>query len=155
MPEKYIEKYLYEINLVFTQKELENLLLNELPALELKLNNIQKLYSNYSTLYVKTELQDLFIFSLFKNKITIWNYSGGINIFNNFNLPYNGWSLKYSIDYIFKTLDNFTNGYLVCSDCNKVVKFDDVKNNRSQLGFFCDNCWNNKYKNLIKKEKYD
>jgi hypothetical protein len=149
--------HLYEIGIIFTQRELENLLLNDLQELDLKLNNIKKLYSNQSTLYVKTTLQDLFQFQLNKNKIFVWNYSGGILILNNFKIPHNGWKLEYSIEHIFKTLDNFTNGLLLCAgdNCGHIVKYDDVKNNVSQLGFFCDQCWENKYKNLAKKEKYD
>jgi len=148
-------EYLYDLGLIFTQNKLEKLLSNNLSELDLKLSCIKKLYSNQSTLYLRTTLQDLFMFQINKDKISVWNYSGGILIINSLKIPNNGWTLNYTIEYIFKALDNFTNGWLVCSGCSRAIRYEDAKNNVSQSGFFCDGCWNEKYKSLAKKERYD
>jgi len=144
--------YLYNIGIILSQRELEKQLIDNLPELDLKLTNIKKLYPNNPTLYLKSSLGDMFTFLLNKNKITIWNYTGGIQIINNLKIPHNGWSVEFTVKYLFEQLDNFTNDFVMCKKCNKIVHYSEVKNNVDIEGIYCDKCWLDKGSN--KKKEY-
>ncbi len=61
-------------------------------------------------------------------------------------------------DFVKKVLDTselFTMGKLHCSDCGKVVNYQEVSGNRYFAGIYCNDCWERKWKAIEAKENYN
>ena len=50
---------------------------------------------------------------------------------------------------------NFENGFLKCSECGELVKYEEVRNHRYFAGLYCTHCWETKYKAIEAAETYN
>lgn len=50
---------------------------------------------------------------------------------------------------------NFENGLIKCADCGKLVKYEDIRNNRFFAGLYCDECWEREWKEVEANETYN
>ena len=86
--------------------------------------------------------------------LSVWDNTGNTSIISGI-VPED---ISERRDFVKKVLDTseiFTAGKIHCSDCGKVVNYQEVSRNRYFAGIYCNECWEGKWKAIEAKENYN
>jgi hypothetical protein len=97
---------------------------------------------------------DTFTFILSGKHLTIWEYSGDIEVAEA-SLVEDLKERRKQVNNLLSLLDKFSLGTILCSGCNKECKLEEIKSHRFYSGIYCDECWEKKYKHAASIERYD
>lgn len=56
---------------------------------------------------------------------------------------------------VVKRMEEFSVGYIHCSDCGEKIKYHDETGGRYFAGIYCQKCWDGKWKAIEAKENYN
>ncbi len=86
--------------------------------------------------------------------LSVWDAYGSTSIISGI-VPENSKERQAFIEKVIAFSEEFTKGKIHCSDCGKIVNYNDVRGNRYFAGIYCDDCWNSKWKEIEAKENYN
>lgn len=105
---------------------------------------------NHVSIRISNIFGEEFLITFNRNQITIWDHTGH-------NLLYRKSSELFTKE-IFRDLkqaiENWTEGYVNCSDCNKKTQISEI-GGKYFAGNYCTACWENKWKAIEEKETYN
>lgn len=111
-------------------------------------------YFRFSNIY-----GDEFAFQIYPMKfkpgsvdLSVWDAMGGTAIAHALIVPGDPTN---EIGRVIKTSEEFTQGIIHCSGCQKPIEYAQVKKQRYFAGIYCDECWNSKYKAIEANENYE
>jgi len=93
-----------------------------------------------------------FKFMLYDNYLSVWDYTGGTLIVEGRVPDENRWDF---INNIILMSEQWTKGYIQCSNCRTMIKYLDNIGHRFYAGTYCDKCWDGKWRTVESEENYD
>ena len=86
----------------------------------------------------------------------VWDSTGGTSIFSAvFDDGLSEQSRRAIVNRAIERMEEFSVGYVYCSDCGKKVKYHDETGGRYFAGIYCKDCWERKWKAIEAKETYN
>ena len=95
-----------------------------------------------------------FAFSIHANTVTLWTHNGQILIAE-VALASDLKERENQIKYLLAKTEDFTNGFVLCANCDKKIKYHENMKHRYCAGLYCGTCWENSIKEKAEKENYN
>lgn len=86
------------------------------------------------------------------DELVIWANNGRTEIGHYFGMK--GKSIDELVPVIKSDIENFLNGYVKCSECERLLKKEEIAG-RYFAGSYCKGCWEGKWKAIEARETYD
>ena len=109
-----------------------------------RFSNIYGTEFSFTIIHEKYAEKDIYVLS-------VWDYTGNTLIFSS-KIP--DTDRKSFFNKLEKACDEFSNGFINCIGCGKLIPFAANQSQRYYGGIFCKSCWDNKWKDIEEKEDY-